>query len=352
MKIDNLLPGWAKPPGKAARATFTLVKDPNTLRFEDLLIDGPGVLAKGTLELDSNGDVQSVNFPVFATSDGDKASLKADRGPDGALRVTMRGDVYDGRNFIKSAMASVPIEKAKPQHADLDLDIKLGVVAGFYAEPAHGLELRLSRRNGRIRSFALNAKIGRDTPLIGEMRSRVSNGKPVLYFETSDAGALFRFTDVYQRMVGGKMWIGMDPPTQEQTPQEGLINVRDFAIRDEGTLDRMVSNASSGPRNVNVVEFSQARADFVKTPGRMQVRDGVVRGPLIGATIEGQIDYAHDEINMRGTLVPFYGLNNILNQVPILGTFLGGNKEGVFGITYEVTGPTAVARGRGSIRSR
>jgi len=41
---------------------------------------------------------------VFATSDGDKTSVRADRGADGALRVVMRGDVYDGRNFVKAAM--------------------------------------------------------------------------------------------------------------------------------------------------------------------------------------------------------------------------------------------------------
>jgi hypothetical protein len=192
----------------------------------------------------------------------------------------------------------------------------------------------------------LNAKIGRDTPLIGEIRNRVANGRPVLYFETNDAGALFRFTDVYPRIVGGKMWMVLDPPTQDQAPQEGLINVRDFAIRDEGTLDRVISNAPSTRRNVNIVEFSQARADFTKTAGRMTVREGVVRGPLLGATIEGNIDYARDEISMRGTLVPLYGLNNMFGQIPIVGLFLGGGSknEGMFGITYEVTGPTADPR--------
>ena len=73
----------------------------------------------------------------------------------------------------------------------------------------------MSRRNGRVRSFSLNAKIGRDTALIGDMRTRISNGRPVIYFETNDAGALFRFTDVYPRIVGGKMWMVMDPPTQD-----------------------------------------------------------------------------------------------------------------------------------------
>ena len=71
----------------------------------------------------------------------------------------------------------------------------------------HLSRLRLSRRAGHIRNFVLNAKIGSDTPLIGDIRTRVANGKPVLYIETNDAGALFRFTDIYSRMVGGKMWV-------------------------------------------------------------------------------------------------------------------------------------------------
>ena len=84
----------------------------------------------------------------------------------------------------------------------------------------------------------------------------------------------------------------------------------------------------------------------------MSIRDGVVRGPMIGATIEGKIDYARDEVHMRGTFVPLYGLNNMFGQIPIVGLFLGGgSNEGLLGITYEVTGSPAI-RVRWSIRSR
>jgi hypothetical protein len=343
-KIDNLLPGWIKAAGKQARLAFTLVKQKSgALRFDDVLIDGQGVLAKGTVELDSDGELQSANFPVFATSDGDKATVRADRSADGALRVVMRGDVYDGRNFIKSAMAGPTDPKLKARNPDLDLDIKLGVVAGNLGETIRGLDWRMSRRGGRVRTFSMNAKIGRDTPLVGEMRTRVNNGKPVLYFETGDAGALFRFTDVYQRMVGGKMWIGMDPPTQDGSTQEGIINISAFTIRGEGALDKVVSNAPNGNQNSNI-EFGQARADFTRAPGRMTVRDGVLRGPMIGATVEGNIDYVRDQVQMRGTLVPLYGLNNMFGQIPIVGLFLGGGNEGIFGITYEVSGPVGNPR--------
>ncbi len=185
--------------------------------------------------------------------------------------------------------------------------------------------------------------IGRDTPLVGEMRTRVNSNKPVLYFETNDAGALFRFTDIYQRMVGGKMWVGMDPPTQDGSSQEGIVNISGFSVRGDNTLDRVVANAPNVQNNN--IEFSQARADFTRVPGRMTVRDGVLRGPVIGATVEGNIDYARDQVQMRGTLVPLYGLNNMFGQIPIVGLFLGGgSNEGIFGITYEVSGPTSNPR--------
>jgi hypothetical protein len=345
-KIENLLPGWVKAPGRQARLAFTLIKQKTGgLRFDDVLIDGQGVLAKGTVELDSDGDLQAANFPVFATSDGDKASVRADRGADGALRVVMRGDVYDGRNFIKAAMGGPTDPRIKAKHPDLDLDIKLGVVAGNLGETIRGLDWRMSRRAGRVRTFSLNAKIGRDTPLMGEMRTRINNGRPVLYFETNDAGALFRFTDMYQRMVGGKMWVGMDPPAQDGSTQEGIINVSSFSIRGDSTLDRVVSNAPNAGQINNNIEFSQARADFTRAPGRMTVKDGVLRGPMIGATVEGNIDYVRDQVAMRGTLVPLYGLNNMFGQIPIVGLFLGGgSNEGMFGITYEVSGTTSNPR--------
>jgi hypothetical protein len=202
----------------------------------------------------------------------------------------------------------------------------------------------MSRRGGRVRTFSMNARIGRDTPLVGEMRTRTNNGKPVLYFETNDAGALFRFTDMYQRMVGGKMWVGMDPPNQDGSTQEGVINVSAFSIRGDSTLERVVSNAPNASQNNNI-DFSQARADFTRAPGRMTVRDGVLRGPMLGATVEGNIDYARDQVAMRGTLVPLYGLNNMFGQIPIVGLFLGGgSNEGMFGITYEVSGTTSNPR--------
>jgi len=332
--IDNLLPGWVKPPGKPNRVAFMVVHKDKTTSFENVVIDGSGANVKGQAELDANGDLVAANFPVFALSDGDKASLRAERGSDGALRLSMRGDVYDGRSFIKSVFGQSGDHKPKKQFGDLDIDVKLGAVAGHNGEALRGVDFKMSRRAGQIRTLSFASKIGRDTQLTGELRG-AARGRQVLYFETDDAGALFRFTDNYARMNGGQMWVAIDPPTADQAPQEGLLNIRDFAIKGEPNLDRVAGAANAGGKGV---AFTRLRVEFTRTPGKLAIREGIVRGPAIGATMDGLIDFARNDVRLRGTFVPLYGLNNAFGQIPIVGLFLGGSNEGLLGITYEVSG--------------
>jgi hypothetical protein len=337
-QIDGLLPGWAKPSGKPARATFTLTTKPQSIHVEDLLIEGAGGGVKGTIDFDGSGEVQSANFPAYGFSDGDRTSLKIERATDGALRVIMRGDVYDGRAFVKSAAggaASVP--NAKRRTPDVDLDLKLGAVVGFNGEAMRGVDLKMLRRAGEIRSFALAAKIGRDATLTGELRGR-SSGRQLVYLESNDAGAFFRFTDIYSRMSGGQLSLALEAPSAENSAQQGVLNVRNFAVHDETQLERAVTTGNQTRRMSNAIDFSGMRVEFNRMPGRVALRDGVARGPLLGGTIEGLVDYTHDEMHMRGTLVPLYGPNNLLGQIPVVGLFMGGDKEGLFGITYELVG--------------
>jgi hypothetical protein len=337
-QIDGLLPGWTKPSGKPARATFTLVTKPQSTRIEDLLIEGAGGGVRGTIDFDGSGELLSANFPAYGFADADRASLKVERVPDGALRVVMRGEIYDGRGFVKStAGGAAPGPSSKRHAADVDLDMKLGAVVGFNGEALRSLDLKMSRRAGEIRSFGLAAKIGRDATLFGDLRGRGA-GHQVVYLDATDAGAFFRFTDVYARMTGGQMSIAMDPPSAQNPVQQGVLNVHDFTIHDEAQLQRAVTTNGQQQNRRNEIMFSGMRVEFTRMPGRVGLREGVVRGPLLGGTIDGVVDYARDEMHMRGTLVPLYGPNNLLGQLPLVGLFLGGEKEGLVGITYEVVG--------------
>jgi hypothetical protein len=251
----------------------------------------------------------------------------------------MRGDVYDGRNFVKLAMGGPAAGQSKQEARDVDLDVKVGTVVGFHGETLRGLDLTLSRRGGAIKSLAMSAKLGRDAALTADLRGARSGGRQVVYINAKDAGAFFRFTDMYGKVFGGEMFVALDPVSGE-TPQEGLLNISDFSVRGEPALDRVVAGAPGGQRSG--VDFSRMRVEFTRSLGRFAVRDGMVSGPMIGATVEGTIDYFKDDVRMRGTFIPLYGLNNMFGQIPLFGIFLGGGaKEGLVGVTYEVVGPVS-----------
>ena len=175
----------------------------------------------------------------------------------------MRGDVYDGRSFIKSSMAGPSRAEGQERQAPISISTSGSAsVAGHPRRDDARPRLQACRAAAAASArFSLNAKIGRDTPLIGEMRARVSSGRTVLYFETNDAGALFRFTDIYPRMFGGKMWIG-DGPADRRTMRRRTASStsatsrcaarqRSIASRPERADERR--RASSG------VEFSRMR---------------------------------------------------------------------------------------------
>ncbi|MGJ4947521.1 YhdP family protein [Bradyrhizobium sp. HKCCYLS20291] len=351
LKLDNLLPGWVKNPGRSGKATFNVVSKPQSTRFEDINIEGGGVSIKGSLEVDQNGDLMNANFPTYAPSDGDKTQIKAERGQDGVLKLSMRGDLFDGKGFLKSAISGTNKDADKNKsrsNVDFDAEVKLGVVTGFNGETMRGVDVKLSRRGGAFKSFNLAGKIGRDTPVTADLRvgrdapaadqrSGRRQGREVIYLLTDDAGALLKFTDTYAKVIGGQLELAVEPPTADSSPKEGLVNMRNFSVKDEPALDRALAGGGGAGRQA--VGFNTARAEFTRQPGFLSVRDGSVQGPAICLTIEGNIDYNVSQVRMSGTMIPACGLNNIPGQIPLIGLLLGnGNREGVFGVTFEVVG--------------
>jgi hypothetical protein len=348
-QVADLVPGWQKAAGRTSKASFRVVERDNSIRLEELSVAGGGTTLRGALELDREGAFVSANLPVFHLSDGDKATLRAERAPDGALRVSVRGDVLDARGAIRGLTSSGEAPSSKKERPrDLDLELRLGAATGHNGEVARQVELKVQRRNGMIRAFSLIGRIGRDASMVGELRAR-DGGQPIIYLTSGDAGALLRYADFYGKLYGGEAWIVIEPPSPDGKPQEGIINIREFTIRGEPALDRMQAAAPAdqvggpgAPRPASQgIPFLRSQVEFNRTPGRFNIREAVIYGPNIGATVDGVLDFAQNHVHLRGTYVPAYGLNNLFGQLPILGLFLGGPKEGLIAITFEVVGPAS-----------
>jgi hypothetical protein len=74
----------------------------------------------------------------------------------------------------------------------------------------------------------------------------------------------------------------------------------------EAALDRAAGGGRASAQNG--IQFSALRAEFTQQSGTLSIRQGVVKGPTIALTIEGNIDYNANQIRRSGTVVPLYGL--------------------------------------------
>jgi hypothetical protein len=76
------------------------------------------------------------------------------------------------------------------------------------------------------------------------------------------------------------------------------------------------------------------------TAGKIKLTEARAWGPSMGLTADGTIDQTNDTMVLTGTLVPAYAINSVLGNIPLLGQLLVGRKgEGVFGVTYRMSGP-------------
>jgi hypothetical protein len=342
--LDNILPGVVKPAGKAAKAQFTMLRRPEGITLERFSLDASPTQLAGSVELSKEGVFRSAKFSQFRLSPGDDARLEAQRGAD-ALKLSVRATNLDARPMLRSLTASgeKPGQsggKGAISFDDLDLDLKSPIVTGFGKQILSNVDFRWERRNGKPRVFSLQGNFGRE-PLAVALSRNESGAQ--MEISSADGGALMSFLDLYGRMDSGvltaRIQIG-------QGRSDGVLHVRDFYLKNEPAMRQLMAQGASrsdekggyrfDPESVRVARL---QAEFGWAAGKLSLRDGIMSGPEMGLTFDGYVDLARETVDLGGSYVPAYGLNNLVSNIPVFGQLLtGGAHEGIFALNYRVTG--------------
>ena len=125
---------------------------------------------------------------------------------------------------------------------------------------------------------------------------------------------------------------------------KGKLVARQFQVLDAPLLARLLTVASlTGIVNLlggEGIAFEQLDAPFVVRDDLLQFDQGRMYGSQLGLTFQGSLDLAADTMDLDGTIVPLYGINWTIGQIPIIGQLLRGSKgEGAFAATYSMRGP-------------
>lgn len=332
----------AKPAGRPGKASFSYLASADGPVLDDFQFEAGSVLVRGKVALNRQNGFVSASLSQARLSPGDNLKLEARR-EGGVIRATVRGAVADARPFIKD-LQGVP-SAGRSQGAgsgdDLDLDLEVPILTGFNNEAISGAVLKLSKRDGAIRSLTFDGKIGRGALTMKQTRQGEAAGPLVV--QSENGGGLLRFFDLYRRANGGDLVLSLGAAGARQG---GELLFRNFIVRDEPALRRVLAPAAAadgsaaGPIDASEVAFTKLRAEFTRSANRLDVSDMVIWGQQIGFTLQGSVDYGRDRVDIGGTFVPGYAFNNAFAQVPVLGALLGGGSQygGLFAVNFRLSG--------------
>jgi hypothetical protein len=339
LNIDNPVPGLVKPVGKPGKATFNARSDADGTALSNIVVDAGAVSIKGGAQLASDGSFVGAKLTQIRFSPGD--DLKADvAAADTGLKVSVRGATLDSRPIVKALLEQ---GSAVGAGKDFDFDLRINSVTGANKAALSQVEIGLSRRDGVMTQLKADGRLGAAS--VSLRRDEAG----LIRLQAGDAGGLVRFFNLYSHLEGGALEMVLRDVGGQQ---DGQAVVKDFVLRDEPGLRQLVAAGGEPPAtggesagveriNPDAAPFQRMTAKFTRLGGRIELREAVIYNAQMGLTTQGSLDYAHDRIDLNGTFVPAYQVNNLVSQIPFVGLVLGGGvHEGLVGVNYRLVGPS------------
>ncbi|MDQ0317703.1 hypothetical protein J2S73_004189 [Amorphus orientalis] len=342
--------GWTKSAGVPATAAFTLVEQDGRTEVNYLKITSDGLDIQGGVRLEG-GKLVDATFDRFALRATDKAQLKVTPSGNG-YDIRLSGSAFDGRGVI-SGLKNGSDGGGGSFDAPINVTIALDAVQGNGGVTLTGVNGAVRMTGGRLASLDLTGSTngGRATDLVAKVAPS-GGGTRSLSVRSGDTGQLLKFLDLYQRLAGGQ---GILQATLRRNgPTNGQVRIEQFRITGdpavENLIDRTVQTRRSAGSRVMAYQpepqqrpnnsFEELVVPFTESDGRVEISDAILRGAAIGGTAGGVIDLDNRTLQISGTAIPAYAVNNLFGRVPVLGEILGGGKEGgLFGVTFRLDGP-------------
>ncbi len=342
---------WRKARGRNAFAEFDIaaVAD-NKYELQNFRVAGDNVAIEGWLALGADRKLREFYFPDFSINVVTRLKLQGALRNDNVWDIKARGTTFDGKDFFRSLFTVGRDEAAGAQSfkgKGVDLDVQVDNVLGYSEMSLRSLKMQLSSREGRLSSLDARGTLDGGAPL-AVILDRDRRGRRRIRADSTDAGQAFKLVGFYPNMQRGRVRLELNVDGRGAAEKAGTLWVEDFRVLGDPIVSEVVSSSMdegrpqiTGKRRVirEVFEFDTMRVPFSLGHGQFVLEDAYVRGPLLGATIRGKVDFASERVNLGGTYIPLQGLNNAFGQIPLLGQILSGPRgEGIFGITFAITG--------------
>ena len=343
-QLDIPWAGWSKGPGIASEVSFSLGGGDDATTLSDFVLSGATFGVRGDIAL-SGGSLSSANLTSVKLNRDDDVAVSVKRSGNG-ISVDVSGASLDARSLVRQFTADASTAtKASSGAVAVHLDV--GALTGFHGERFSGVRLDYSGADDKVNRLVVTGKASSGAGV--SISNVAESGSRSMQMQSDDAGAVLRFLDIYEHMEGGKIALALNGSAEG--PLTGQVDARDFFIVNEPRMSSIVSTRPPGEnsRSLNEavkrdidtsrVKFDRGFSQISKGAGELKLANGVLRGPVIGATFQGTLYDRQGNMDMTGTFMPAYGLNRLFGEIPIVGLLLGnGRDRGLIGVTFKLEG--------------
>jgi hypothetical protein len=311
----------------------------------DFSYAGGGLEASGNLELGAGAALKQLNLSKLKFGLSDVSASIRPLAPEGYI-VAMEGTQFDMRPYMARLLGD-DANKAGGDLPPLRLQTRLRRLIVDDTQMLDNMEGGAEFDGTVWRTLNANGDLSRGD-LVGGVPVVVSYSsnadKSRIRVRSNDGGGVVRKLGIFENAFGGELALDATIfEAEKDRPMRGKVTLKQFKVVDAPTLSNILTVGSlSGVANIltnNGIPFVQFEAPFLMKNGVITTRDARAFGPSLGVTIEGIVDRNKSHIELQGTLVPAYTINSVLGNIPILGRLLiGGEGQGIFGLTYKVSG--------------
>jgi hypothetical protein len=339
---------WYRPPTAGTTASFGYQSGSDAERkVDDLVVEGPGLNIKGEVSLNATGGLKSADLSQVWLNDDNNFSMKITP-EDAGQSIAISGNSFDARPFVKSifSKSSSANDATNEPAQNLSISAQLDRIIAHRGEILTGVSANFSIRRSILATADIEGKFLSGSKLA--IRIKPSGDGRYLQINSSDGGAALRASNLYSKVAGGVLEfsaaLGND---RNSTIKRGQLILRSFAVRNEAALANINSRGKSkksGPRR-DGLNFTKLQLPFTADAKFIRIGNTLLKGTDLGASAEGLIRKSDGAIDITGTIIPAYGLNSALSNIPLVGDILtGGKGQGVFGLTYAMSGTFAAPK--------
>lgn len=346
--VHHPLIAFDKPAGTPAAISATLAFDGKggPITLSGISLTGTGVAINGDMTFGPGGDLVSASLPAVRAGPNNDFALTVTALPGGGTAYRIEGRSLDASRVFgakPNSMSANPPEDTGPRKP-FQLTARVGQVVLREGSVMRDVNLNLALgQDQRVNAFALEAA----GPGTGRTTGHFTAGATrTVVLQSDDAGQIVRGFTGFGSIKGGTAEARIAFPADAAATgidYSGNFTLKNITLMNQPFIARLFAIGSlDGPLRLlqgSGISIGKIDAPFVARGKQVTVTGGRASGSAVGFTFEGNVDRRRDVVDLHGTLVPVYGLNSIISDVPLIGPLLTSKPgEGIIGMTYAVRG--------------